>query len=100
MKTHEVIKIFSEMTSGPISSGPTATPGAQQPQTEIQEEVETTEIKPMVQEAINNVGKQLNLQPSQIPDFAKKFQNEIQQQLTELQNKAKSQPVLLSRWKV
>lgn len=99
METHEVIKIFSEMTSGPISSGPTASPGTQ-PQTEIQEEVETTEIKPMVQEAINNVGKQLNLQPSQIPDFAKKFQNEIQQQLTELQNKAKSQPVLLSHWEV
>lgn len=93
LSTTDVLKILAEATSGPISSSPA--PANQN--TEIGQDmnepkpVDQGQIKNLVQEAIKNIGKKLNVTPEQIPDFNQKFQNEIQQQLTELQNRAKTQ---------
>lgn len=95
MNVKEVIQIFSEATSGPISSSPSAatpmmntTPGQDMNQPEP---VKPQDVQNMAQQAIQNVGQQMNLQPNQVPDFAEQFKNQIQKELTDLQNKAKTQ---------
>lgn len=94
----DVIKILAEATSGTISPSPAPANSNTQfgQDMEQQKEVDQGQIKNLVQEAVKSIGKQLNVTPEQIPDFNQKFQKEIQQQLTELQNRAKTQQNMLN----
>lgn len=89
LSTLDVIKIFSEATSGPLSSGPSTagepTDVSQSPPKKLDE----TKMKNLVQDAVKNIGVKLNIDPNQVPDFSTKFQVEIQKELSELQDKAK-----------
>jgi hypothetical protein len=97
LSANDVIKILAETTSGSANSSSNSmeqnTQSGQNPGQ--QKEVNQDQLKKLVQEAINNIGKQLNITPEQVPDFNKKFQDEIQRQLTELQNRAKNQQNML-----